>query len=130
MFHLVFREMRHSVFSASLRKHFVTSKDTAVQTGLRFDLNGQARASTCQFPIEGEVLIQTILQRNPASGFGAWRNDCDRWEGILKLTREQPRELELTLGCRQESLVACSLVSRFLRGGKRKSGPPPAVKVQ
>ena len=51
-----------------------------------------------------------------ASGFGAWRNDCDRWEGILKLTRDQPRELELTLGCRQESLVAYSLVPRILQG--------------
>ena len=38
-----------------------------------------------------------------ASGFGAWRNGYDHWEGILKFTRDQPRELELTLGCRQES---------------------------
>jgi hypothetical protein len=99
MFRVVFRETRLSVFSVSLRKHFGTSKGTAVRTGLRFGGNGRTIASTCQFLIEEGALTRTSPRRNVVSAFGAWRNVCDFSEANWKFTRGAWKELEDTLGC-------------------------------
>ena len=91
MFRVVFRKMQLSIFSGSLRRHFGTSKGTAIQTGPRFGWNSKTAGSTCQFPIMDVALIRKSRQRSAELGFTAWRNALRLLGGELEI-QSQPME--------------------------------------